>query len=258
VLSNEISGTVSVFQIRPRPGQQRAKSRWKRSTIRTYHVPIVDLNGQTIFEGGISGLHYIPGTDKEFYAVGDRGPNAAAGSHPNATGTTLLFPKPDYAPKVTRFQSRKRRLGHPKRGTASPSGRRHRPACPCLPAPATTGETAWADTTPVVLTPDVWGMDSEGIVEDNEGNLWFCEEYGASVWKVNKTTLEVIKRYTPFPTQAEDAPLPAAVGKRRANRGFEGVAYTPNGKIYAFVQSPADNPNVDGRQHRPPVAYGGN
>ena len=87
-------------------------------------------------------------------------------------------------------------------------------------------------------------MDSEGIVEDNQGNLWFCDEYGASVWKVNKTTLEVIKRYTPFPTETEDAALPAVIGRRRANRGFEGIAYTPNGKIYAFVQSPADNPNT--------------
>ncbi len=242
VLSNEISGTVSVFQLE----LDRANNgEITRETFDyTPTVPITDFQGQTIFEGGISGLHYIPGTDKEFYAVGDRGPNAAAGSHPNATGTTLLFPKPDYAPKVTRFKAENgvwdiqsiEPLRRP--GGATVSG---------LPLPAgagTTGETAWADTTPVVLTPDVWGMDSEGIVEDNEGNLWFCEEYGASVWKVNKTTLEVIKRYTPFPTQAEDAPLPAAVGKRRANRGFEGVAYTPNGKIYAFVQSPADNPNT--------------
>lgn len=241
ILSNEISGTVGIFQI----DIDRTKN--NELALETYNytptLPIVDVNGQTIFEGGISGLHYIPGTDREFYAVGDRGPNADAGSHPNATGTTLLFPQPDYAPKVTRFKAEN---GAWSIQSVEPLRRPDGSPTSGLPLPVgagNTGETAWADTTPTVLTPDIWGMDSEGIVEDNKGNLWLCDEYGASVWKVNKSTLQVEKRYTPFPTQAEDAALPAAIGKRRPNRGFEGVAYTPNGKIYAFVQSPADNPN---------------
>jgi len=54
----------------------------------------------------------------------------------------------------------------------------------------------------------------------------------------------VIKRYTPFPTQAQDAALPANIGKRRANRGFEGVAVAPNGRVYTILQSPADNPTT--------------
>lgn len=242
VLSNEISGTVAIFQI------DLDRTNNNELALETFDyaptVPIVDVNGQTIFEGGISGLHYIPGTDREFYAVGDRGPNADAGNHPNATGTTLLFPKPDYAPKVTRFKAEN---GAWNIQTIEPLRRPNGAPVSGLPLPAgagNTGETAWADTTPTVLAPDVWGMDSEGIVEDNQGNLWLCDEYGASVWKVNKTTLQVEKRYTPFPTQPEDATLPAAIGNRRPNRGFEGVAYTPNGKIYAFVQSPADNPNT--------------
>ncbi|NUO00805.1 MAG: esterase-like activity of phytase family protein, partial [Saprospiraceae bacterium] len=242
VLSNEISGTLSVFQVeldRTNNGEVALETFDYTAT-----TPIVDFQNATIFEGGISGLHYIPGTDKEFYAIGDRGPNAAAGLHPNATGTTLLFPAPDYAPKVTRFKAEN---GEWNIQSIEPLNRPGGALVSGLPLPAgagATGEIAWADTTPVVLTPDIWGIDSEGIVEDNQGNLWLCDEYGASVWKVNKTTLEVIKRYTPFPTQPEDAALPAVVGTRRANRGFEGVAYTPNGKIYAFLQSPADNPNT--------------
>lgn len=242
VLSNEVSGTVAIFQIdldRTQTGEIALET-----FDYTPSIPIVDVNGQTLYEGGISGLHYIPGTDREFYAVGDRGPNAAASSHPNATGTTLLFLAPDYAPKVTRFKAEN---GTWNIQSVEPLRRPDGSETTGLPLPpgaGSTGEIAWADTTPTVLDPDVWGMDSEGIVEDNEGNLWFCDEYGASVWKVNKTTLQVEKRYTPFPTQAEDAALPAAIGKRRPNRGFEGVAYTPNGKVYAFIQSPADNPNT--------------
>ncbi|NUQ24608.1 MAG: esterase-like activity of phytase family protein [Saprospiraceae bacterium] len=242
VLSNEISGTVSVFQIdidRTNGGDITAQT-----FDYTPATQIVDWNGQPIFDGGISGLHYIPGTDNEFYAVSDRGPNADAGNHPNATGTTLLFPKPDYAPVITRFKAEN---GAWTVQSIEPIKRPDGSNISGLPLPidaGATGEIAWADTTPVVLTPDIWGMDTEGIVEDNHGNLWLCDEYGASVWKINKTTKQVIKRYTPFPTQAEDASLPAAIGKRRPNRGFEGVAVTPNGKVYAFLQSVADNPNV--------------
>ncbi|MEK7256893.1 MAG: choice-of-anchor I family protein, partial [Bacteroidota bacterium] len=229
VLSNEISGTVSVFQI------ELDRTNGGDYTLETFdYTPsttIVDYQGQPIFDGGISGLHYIPGTDLEFFAVSDRGPNADAGSHPNATGTTLLFPKPDYAPVITRFKAENgawsvQSIEEIKRPDGSPiSG---------LPLPVgagNTGETAWAHTTPTVVMPDIWGMDSEGIIEDNFGNLWLCDEYGASVWKINKATKQVIKRYTPYPTQTEDAPLPAVIGTRRANRGFEGVAITPNGKV---------------------------
>jgi hypothetical protein len=145
VLSNEISGTVAIFQIdldRTNTGEIALETHDYTPTI-----PIVDVNGQTLFEGGISGLHYIPGTDREFLAVGDRGPNADAGGHPNATGTTLLFPKPDYAPKVTRFKAENggwnilsvEPLRRP--GGAPTSG------LPLPPGAGATGETAWADTT---------------------------------------------------------------------------------------------------------------
>lgn len=242
VVSNEISGTLSVFQI------DLDRTNGGDVTLETFdYTPttsIVDYQGGTIFDGGISGLHYIPGTDREFYAVSDRGPNAVATSHPNATGTTLLFPAPDYAPLITRFKAENDTWAVQ---SVEPLLRPDGSNISGLPLPlgaGATGEVAWADTTPVIITPDVWGMDSEGIVEDNFGNLWLCDEYGASVWKVNKTTKQVIKRYTPFPTQPEDAALPAVLGARRANRGFEGVAVAPNGNIYTMLQSPADNPNV--------------
>lgn len=242
VLSNEISGTVSVFQI------ELDRTNGGDFTLETFdYTPTTEItqwNGQPIYDGGLSGLHYIPGTDREFYTLSDRGPNADASSHPNATGTTLLFPAPDYAPLITRFKAENGAFTVQSiEPILRPDGT-HISGRPLPVGAGNTGETAWADTTPVVLPNDVWGMDSEGIVEDNFGNLWLCDEYGASVWKINKETKQVIKRYTPFPTQPEDAALPAVIGKRRPNRGFEGVAITPNGKVYAFIQSAMDNPNT--------------
>lgn len=242
VLSNEVSGTITIFQI------ELDRTQSGEISLQTFDFnsqsPIVDVNGQTIFEGGISGLHYVPGSEQTFLAISDRGPNADAGSHPNATGTTLLFPAPEYAPKVTKFKAEN---GTWQIESVQPLLRPGGTPVSGLPLPAnagSTGETAWSDTTPIVLNPDIWGIDSEGIVEDNEGNLWICEEYGSSVWKLNPTTLEVIRRYTPFPTQAQDQALPSALGKRRPNRGFEGIAYTPNGKIITILQGPAYNPNA--------------
>ncbi len=242
VVSNEISGTVSVIQL------DIDRTHGGDLSLETFdYIPessVTVVQGDTIFDGGISGLHYIPGTNREFLAVSDRGPNVDAGNHPNASGATLLFPAPDYAPRITRFSAEN---GQWNVQSVEPVRRPDATPVSGLPLPAgagATGEIAWADTTPAVLNPDIWGLDAEGIVEDNFGNIWLCDEYGASVWKVNKATNQVVKRYTPFPTEPEDVSLPAPIGLRKPNRGFEGIAVTPNGHIYAILQSVANNPDA--------------
>lgn len=238
VVSNEISGTVSVFQI------DIDKTKTGEFDLVKYafdNTPIIGFYGDTIREGGISGLMHRDGS---FRFIGDRGPNADAVNDPQAQGATaLVFPFPDYAPKVWQV--------HPENGTLTvedfdfvkrPDGS----GTSGLPLPigqGNTGEVAWADTNATVLSNDAWGLDSEGITQDNEGNFWICDEYGTSVWKLD-ANFKVVQRFTPFPVENEDAPLDSLFGKRRANRGFEGIAYTPNGKIYALIQSPANNPDV--------------
>jgi hypothetical protein len=74
--------------------------------------------------------------------------------------------------------------------------------------------------------------------------LWICEEYGSSVWHVNRTTGQVVNRYRPFSPSANNIQIDTIIKYRRPNRGFEGVARTPNGKIYAILQSAMYNPNT--------------
>jgi hypothetical protein len=238
VVSNEISGTVSVFEIEVDRTQNGEYSLIKYAFDDT---PTIGAYGDTIREGGISGLMYRDGS---YRMIADRGPNADAINHPLAMGTTaLVFPFPDYAPKTWQVRPEngalvvedvdfvKRPDGTGASGLPLPIGQ------------GNTGEVAWADTNATVLNNDAWGLDSEGLIQDNEGNFWVCDEYGTSIWKLN-TDFQVIQRFTPFPVENEDAPLDSLLGKRRANRGLEGIAYTPNGKIYALIQSPANNPDV--------------
>jgi hypothetical protein len=238
LVSNEVSGTVSVFQI------DVDKTKTGEYDLIKYafdNTPAIGVYGDTIYEGGISGLMYRDGS---FRFIGDRGPNADATNSPLSGGqTTLVFPFPDYAPKVWQvrpengaltvedFDFVKRPDGTGTTGLPLPVGQ------------GNTGEIAWSDTLATVVANDPWGLDSEGITQDNEGNFWICDEYGVSIWKLDQN-FKVLNRYTPFPNELEDFPLDPVLGKRRANRGLEGITYTPNGKIFAAIQSPIDNPNT--------------
>lgn len=238
VLSNEISGSVSVFQINIDRTQTGEYSLTKYAFDNN---PAIGVYGDTIREGGISGLMYRDGS---FRFIGDRGPNADAINSPLSGGqTTLVFPFPEYAPKVWQvrpnngalevedFDFVKRPDGTGASGLPLPVGQ------------GNTGEVAWSDTLATVVDNDPWGLDSEGITQDNEGNFWVCDEYGVSIWKLD-SNFKVLNRFTPFPVEGQDLPLDTLLGKRRANRGLEGITYTPNGKIFAVIQSPTDNPNT--------------
>ncbi len=88
---------------------------------------------------------------------------------------------------------------------------------------------------------DVWGIDAEGIIVDKDGNFWICEEGGPTIWKLNSNGV-VLKRFTPYANlsgaQPEDVMIDTVFKYRKNNRGFEGISITPNGKIYAIIQSP--------------------
>lgn len=242
VLSSEISGTVSIFQV---DINLDFDSSWD-SEVSSLNAPqeVANYNGQAIYEGGFSGLHALPNEPNKFLTISDRGPNVDASSNVLASGTTLFFPNPEFVPTIYTIE----RTGDQfqiidRNPILNPSGTE----VSGLPLPTTlggTGETAWSDLSGSVLNPNIWGIDSEGIVLGNDGNYWVCDEYGSSIWKINATSGEVIKRYTPFPSELEDAMLNNAIGHRRPNRGFEGISWSPNGKVYAILQSPADNPNT--------------
>lgn len=221
---------------------------YKSDLIGTYQ-------GITFYEGGFSGLFSIPGTSgKEFYTLSDRGVNVDS---KNATCTPTydkIFPFPTFAPKIHKIKlsndsiiilesmTIKRPNGSGATGLMNPTG-----------FGSTSSEKIWKDTVTncdnvasVIIEKDTWGIDGEGIAIGKNNDFWICEEGGASVWNVDNTG-KVKKRYTPYANlpgaEPQDIAIDTVFKYRKNNRGFEGLAITPNGKIYALIQSAILYPN---------------
>lgn len=210
-------------------------------------------------EGGFSSLVYIPNTNgTEFWTVSDRGVNIDA-ANANATATpSTKYPtcKPtydkiyafaNYAPKIHRIKIEgneikilksitiKRPNGTDATGIINPTGF----GSTATEVASTNIVNDCANFDANTASKDVWGIDSEGIDVDKDGNFWICEEGGPTIWKVNPNGV-VLKRYTPYAQnqQPEDVSIDACFTFRRNNRGFEGITVAPNGKVYAIIQSP--------------------
>ncbi len=205
--------------------------------------PVIGTHdGVTIHEGGISGLHFIRGSGNEFFLITDRGPNADA-NEANAGKETILFAFPDYAPKIFKARAEGDSLRVVETFTLKKSGGANASGIPHPVGLGNSGEVAWIDTNKTLAKLDEWGIDSECIVADQNGDFWIGDEYGPTIWRVSGKTGEVIKRYTPFVASAHEVTIDSVMAKRRPNRGFEGIACTPNGKIYAMLQAPMYNPD---------------
>ena len=218
-----------------------------------YSAPIGTFQGINFRESGFSGMFMIPGTNgKEFWIVSDRGVNIDAANANTASCRPTydkIYAFPNYAPKIHRVRvqgdsvqilqtiSIKRPNGTGATGIINPTG-----------FGSTAAEVASTDTVlncanfnSKVAPKDIWGIDAEGIIMDRNGNFWICEEGGPTIWVVNQQGV-VVKRYTPYANlvgaQPQDVLIDTCFKYRKNNRGFEGIAMAPNGKVYAIIQSP--------------------
>ena len=83
----------------------------------------------------------------------------------------------------------------------------------------------------------------------DDGTFWMVDEYRPAIYHFEWDGT-LLARYVPEGTNGAESnvnvgeeALPCTFAQRRANRGFEGVAYR-DGILYAFIQSPVDNPDV--------------
>ncbi|MDX9768712.1 MAG: esterase-like activity of phytase family protein, partial [Ectothiorhodospiraceae bacterium] len=215
---------------------------------------IANADSTEVRNGGFgSAMAAHPNKKDHFYALTDRGPNAAT-----AAGTTpsgIIFVHPEYTPRIGLFKLDdageatlvrtillKDRFGLPISG---------------LPNSVFggTGETPYAlDGSVVTLDPDgdgiagydESGLDGEGLVAMPDGTFWVSDEYGPHMVHFDKDGKE-IGRINPFADDTRNLSgrtLPAELAMRWPNRGMEGLAVTPDGKtLVGIMQSNLYNPD---------------
>ncbi|RCJ16514.1 phytase, partial [Nostoc sp. ATCC 43529] len=211
---------------------------------------------QDILLGGFSGLYFqgiAANGNLKFVTNTDRGPNG------EPDGVNRPFLLPDFQPEIISFELNRttgeititnRTKLFRQDGTTPLTG------LPNLQAVgnglAYTDEIA-VDLDNNVLANDPLGADLEGIVVAKNGDYWLVDEYRPAIYHFDSDG-KLIERFIPQGTATASDPdqpagtfgievLPAVYAQRRNNRGFEAVALEGN-KLYAFIQSPIDNPDV--------------
>ncbi|WP_445629588.1 phytase [Nostoc sp. DSM 114167] len=211
---------------------------------------------QDIFLGGFSGLYFqgfAANGNLKFVTNTDRGPNG------EPDGVKRPFLLPDFQPEIVSFELNRTT------GEISITNRtelfRQDGTTPLTGLPnlqAVGNGLAYTDEIAVdldnnVLPNDPLGADLEGIVVAENGDYWLVDEYRPAIYHFN-TNGKLIDRFIPQGTATAPNPdrsagtfgtevLPAVYAQRRNNRGFEAVALEGN-KLYAFIQSAIDNPDV--------------
>ena len=211
--------------------------------------------GQTIQLGGFSGLFYegkAANGNLKFVTNTDRGPNGdPVDLNPDNPGSERPFALPDFQPEIIRFEL------NPTTGQIQLTQQIQLSRADGTPITGLpnlqNGEQGAAYTDEIavdldgnLLENDPLGADTEGIVVAPDGSFWLVDEYRPAIYHVGPDG-KLIERFIPegeatdsgeFGTPA----LPAVYAQRRSNRGFEAVALEGN-KLYAFIQSPIDNPD---------------
>lgn len=237
---------------------------WSRpqATVDLYEfidLPVLGTTaaGQDILQGGFSGL-YFEGIDEAtgnylFLTHPDRGPNPDPVDVDDDGLGERPFALPDYQAQWQRFAL------NPESGEiiwgdvtllSTADG------TPITGLPNLAGEEgyAYADEEPIDLMGnklelDPYGADMEGIVMADDGTYWMVDEYRPAIYHFGADGV-LIERYVPEGSNNEEEGInvgveafPAIYAQRRANRGFEAVAYY-DGTLYAFIQSPIDDPDT--------------
>lgn len=200
-------------------------------------------NGNEIKVGGFSGIYPVPLLRDTFYVVTDRGP--APDFVDSNNNAFKCWAVPEFGPHILTVR-------------LLPNGTARIIHAQPLEGPDNQIITGLPTTIPATDVPydfnlnqlpfDEDSIDAEGITIGPLGNFWVCEEYKPSVACVARNG-RVLFRLVPAGTLtgAEQVPtfdvLPAVLAKRRSNRGFEGIAASADGFVYAIVQRPLNNPN---------------
>jgi len=199
--------------------------------------------------GGIgSDLWHGPGdAPNQFWMITDRGPNGQVKVKGKNRRT---FPVPEFAPAILHVETGD---GAIKLLQVIPLAASDGAPVSGLPNLANHDDEGYTFDGGSTLPYDPSGLDTEGLVRTSQGDFWAVEEYAPSLLHIAGDG-RVLERIVPqgLDYSAADYPvaaaLPAVYARRNSNRGFEGIALSPDEQtVYAVLQSPLDNPDKDVR-----------
>jgi hypothetical protein len=226
--------------------------------VARYTVPLISIKDvqNAVLPGTVANDRKIPlggtGSDlwrgpndskDEFWMITDRGPN---GQVRIDGANRRTFPIPTFSPMILRAKTEGDSVriletipvvgqsGKSVTGISNIKGYDEMPY-------DFTGKTA------LPFNPN--GIDCEGLVRTKAGEFWIVEEYSPSLMHLDRSG-KVLKRYIPEGVKlgATDylvaTAFPPIFGKRKINRGFEGLAMSSDEKtLYILLQSPLLNPD---------------
>ena len=179
----------------------------------------------------------------EFWMLTDRGPNGQIRVDGSNRRT---FWVPEFNPTILRVKTEGKAIRILE--TIPIVGQSGKPVTG-LPNLKGIDETPYNYSAKEILPFNPNGLDTEGLVRASSGDFWIAEEYSPSLVHLDRNG-KVLKRYIPEGLNLEgtDYPvaqaLPAIYGKRKINRGFEGIALSADEKmLYVVLQSPLLNPD---------------
>ena len=203
-------------------------------------------NDQGVLLGGIgSDLYHMPGDAADiFYVVTDRGPNNDTVQPDKSSGTGFVVPT--FSPLILKIKlngTSVQVLETIAIKTKNGAGTTGLPNVKGYDAIPTDVKGITADS-----LYNLAGLDAEGLVKTTNGEFWIVDEYAPSLANLTSTG-EVKSRYVPAgwkgtpKTFKAVKSIPEIYLKRKANRGFEALALTPDGTtLFVGLQSPLLNP----------------
>lgn len=206
-------------------------------------LPHSIANDRGVDLGGIGSDLYPARRSDEYWMVTDRGPNGLISVDGKNRRT---FPVPAFDPTIVRVRVSRGQL---RVVEALPLLTRSGQPVTGMSNQPTHDESPYTydASTPLPFNPN--GVDTEGLVVAPDGSFWLVEEYSPSLLHVSRHGV-VLARYVPrglgltgtgYPVYET---LPAILATRKQNRGFEGLAISPDGRtLYTSVQSPLSNPS---------------
>jgi hypothetical protein len=202
--------------------------------------------------GGFSGLVAADNSGLNFVTTTDRGPNGEI----KVNGQTeMAFPIPNYTPRLVKLRLDGDKLQvadtillRLPEGFTDPVTKSRE--ITGLPPFEEQGDEAYSPDGKQNYGTDPNGVDTESLALDSrDGSYWIGEEYGPSILHVASDGTILMRimprgRAVNAPGQNVRELLPEVITRRRVNRGFEGLAVSPDGtRVFAMLQSPLANPD---------------